>query len=113
MNNQELQERFVELSAPLIADACLRLGLALRVAPTGIHPIIRGLKLAGCARPVRHYGSVDIFLEAIADSHAGDVLVIDVEMTKKRGKIGKAKGACKVQGEIVSEAEVTFMLRDA
>jgi UDP-3-O-[3-hydroxymyristoyl] N-acetylglucosamine deacetylase/3-hydroxyacyl-[acyl-carrier-protein] dehydratase len=42
----------------------------------------------------------------------GDVLVIDVEMTKTRGKIGKAKGVCKVQNEIVSEAEVTFMLRD-
>lgn len=43
----------------------------------------------------------------------GDVLVIEVELTKIRGKIGKAKGACKVDGEIVSEAEVTFMLRDA
>ncbi len=43
----------------------------------------------------------------------GDVLVIDVEMTKLRGKIGKAKGVCTVQGEVVSEAEVTFMLREA
>jgi UDP-3-O-[3-hydroxymyristoyl] N-acetylglucosamine deacetylase/3-hydroxyacyl-[acyl-carrier-protein] dehydratase len=43
----------------------------------------------------------------------GDVLVIEVEMTKSRGKIGKAKGVCKVGDEIVSEAEVTFMLRDA
>jgi len=43
----------------------------------------------------------------------GDVLVIDVEMTKLRGKIGRAKGVCKVQGEIVSEAEVTFMVSDA
>jgi 3-hydroxymyristoyl/3-hydroxydecanoyl-(acyl carrier protein) dehydratase len=34
-------------------------------------------------------------------------------MTKMRGKIGKAKGACKVQGEVVSEAAVTFMLIDA
>jgi UDP-3-O-[3-hydroxymyristoyl] N-acetylglucosamine deacetylase / 3-hydroxyacyl-[acyl-carrier-protein] dehydratase len=42
----------------------------------------------------------------------GDALVIDVEMTKMRGKIGKAKGVCKVQGEIVSEAEVTFILRE-
>jgi UDP-3-O-[3-hydroxymyristoyl] N-acetylglucosamine deacetylase/3-hydroxyacyl-[acyl-carrier-protein] dehydratase len=42
----------------------------------------------------------------------GDVLVIEVEMTKTRGKIGKAKGVCKVRDEIVSEAEVTFMLRD-
>jgi UDP-3-O-[3-hydroxymyristoyl] N-acetylglucosamine deacetylase/3-hydroxyacyl-[acyl-carrier-protein] dehydratase len=43
----------------------------------------------------------------------GDVLVIEIELTKARGKIGKAKGVCKVAGEIVSEAEVTFMLRDA
>ncbi len=43
----------------------------------------------------------------------GDVLVIEIELTKARGKIGKAKGICKVSGEIVSEAEVTFMLRDA
>jgi len=42
----------------------------------------------------------------------GDALVIDVELMKLRGKIGKAKGVCKVQGEIVSEAEVTFMLRE-
>jgi UDP-3-O-[3-hydroxymyristoyl] N-acetylglucosamine deacetylase/3-hydroxyacyl-[acyl-carrier-protein] dehydratase len=43
----------------------------------------------------------------------GDVLVIEVELTKSRGKIGKAKGVCKVGDEIVSEAEVTFMLRNA
>jgi UDP-3-O-[3-hydroxymyristoyl] N-acetylglucosamine deacetylase/3-hydroxyacyl-[acyl-carrier-protein] dehydratase len=43
----------------------------------------------------------------------GDVLVIEVELTKSRGKIGKAKGICKVDDEIVSEAEVTFMLRPA
>ena len=43
----------------------------------------------------------------------GDVLVIDVELTKLRGKIGKAKGVCKVQGEVVSQAEVTFMVADA
>ena len=43
----------------------------------------------------------------------GEVLVIEVELTKARGKIGKAKGVCKVGGEIVSEAEVTFMLRTA
>jgi len=43
----------------------------------------------------------------------GDVLVIEVELTKSRGKIGKAKGVCKVRDEIVSEAEVTFILLDA
>ncbi len=41
----------------------------------------------------------------------GDVLAIEVELTKTRGKIGKAKGVCKVRGEVVSEAEVTFMLQ--
>jgi UDP-3-O-[3-hydroxymyristoyl] N-acetylglucosamine deacetylase/3-hydroxyacyl-[acyl-carrier-protein] dehydratase len=43
----------------------------------------------------------------------GDILVIEIELTKARGKIGKANGVCKVGGEIVSEASVTFMLRDA
>jgi UDP-3-O-[3-hydroxymyristoyl] N-acetylglucosamine deacetylase/3-hydroxyacyl-[acyl-carrier-protein] dehydratase len=45
--------------------------------------------------------------------HPGDTLIIDVELTKARGKIGKAKGVCKVGGEVVSEAGVTFMLLDA
>ena len=43
----------------------------------------------------------------------GDVLYIEVEMTKMRGRIGKAKGVCTVGGETVSEADVTFMLVDA
>jgi UDP-3-O-[3-hydroxymyristoyl] N-acetylglucosamine deacetylase / 3-hydroxyacyl-[acyl-carrier-protein] dehydratase len=43
----------------------------------------------------------------------GDVLIIEVEMTKSRGKIGKASGVCKVNGEVVSEAEVTFMVQTA
>jgi UDP-3-O-[3-hydroxymyristoyl] N-acetylglucosamine deacetylase/3-hydroxyacyl-[acyl-carrier-protein] dehydratase len=41
------------------------------------------------------------------------VLIIEVEMTKSRGKIGKANGVCKVNGEIVSEAEVTFLVQSA
>ena len=42
----------------------------------------------------------------------GDTLVIEVELTKSRGKIGKARGVCSVNGEVVSEADVTFMLMD-
>jgi len=42
----------------------------------------------------------------------GDVLVIDVELKKWRGKIGRAIGVCKVNDEIVSEAEVTFIVRN-
>ena len=40
----------------------------------------------------------------------GDTLLIEVELTKTRGKIGKAKGVCTVGGTVVSEAEVTFMV---
>lgn len=40
----------------------------------------------------------------------GDTLVIKVELTKSRGKIGKARGVCSVNGEVVSEADVAFML---
>jgi UDP-3-O-[3-hydroxymyristoyl] N-acetylglucosamine deacetylase/3-hydroxyacyl-[acyl-carrier-protein] dehydratase len=44
--------------------------------------------------------------------YPGDMLVIEVELTKIRGKIGKAKGMCKVRGEVVSEATVTFALME-
>jgi len=43
----------------------------------------------------------------------GDTLVIEVDLLKARGKVGKARGVCKVRGEVVSEAVVTFMLMDA
>jgi UDP-3-O-[3-hydroxymyristoyl] N-acetylglucosamine deacetylase/3-hydroxyacyl-[acyl-carrier-protein] dehydratase len=43
----------------------------------------------------------------------GDILTIEVELLKMRGKIGKAKGTCLVHGEVVSEAEVTFMVVDS
>lgn len=43
----------------------------------------------------------------------GDTLTIDVELTKMRGKLGKATGVCSVNGTTVSEAEVAFVLLDA
>jgi UDP-3-O-[3-hydroxymyristoyl] N-acetylglucosamine deacetylase / 3-hydroxyacyl-[acyl-carrier-protein] dehydratase len=42
----------------------------------------------------------------------GDQLIIEVEMGRARGKIAKAKGVCKVGGEVVSEAEVMFSVVD-
>ncbi|MFE3648871.1 RraA family protein [Streptomyces sp. NPDC059152] len=68
---------FAELSTPLVADACVRLGAPLRAAPPGIGAVVPGHRVAGRALPVRHYGSVDIFLEAFTDAEPGDVLVID------------------------------------
>ncbi|MDA7521389.1 3-hydroxyacyl-[acyl-carrier-protein] dehydratase FabZ, partial [Verrucomicrobia bacterium] len=43
----------------------------------------------------------------------GDMLVIDVVVMKSRGKIGKAKGVCSVNGDTVSEGVVTFMMAKA
>ena len=77
MNNQDFFTRFTELSTPLIADACLRLGVPLRVAPSGIRRLIPASRIAGQVLPGRHYGSVDIFLEAMGSAQAGDILVID------------------------------------
>ena len=91
------------------------------------HPIMPGVlqleamaQVAGILmlRSAENTGQIAYFMSAEdvkwrKPVHPGDVLVIDVEMTKMRGKIGKAKGVCKVQGEVVSEAEVTFMLREA
>lgn len=60
-----------------IADACLRLGLPPRIAPAGLEPLEPGTRISGPVRPARHAGSVDVFLEAIERSNAGEVLVID------------------------------------
>jgi 4-hydroxy-4-methyl-2-oxoglutarate aldolase len=55
-----------DLSTPLVADACIRIDLPLRAAPPGIGAVVPGHRIAGCALPARHYGSVDVFLEAFA-----------------------------------------------
>jgi 4-hydroxy-4-methyl-2-oxoglutarate aldolase len=88
MLNQQLFDAFSELSTPLLADACLRLGLSLRLAPPGIHPLLPASRVAGRVLPVRHYGSVDIFLEAMGAAEPGDVLVIDNEGRLDEGCIG-------------------------
>ena len=88
MNNKKLKEAFSELSTPLIADACMRLGVFMRVAPIGIKPLVAGWKIAGRVLPVRHSGSVDIFLEVMDKADAGDILTIDNAARKHEGCIG-------------------------
>jgi len=105
VNNEHLSNRFSELSTPLIADACLRLELPLRVAPPGIRPLIAESHIAGRVLPVRHYGSVDIFLEAMGSAQRGDILVIDNNGRTDEGCIGDLTAleaqACKLAGIIV------------
>jgi regulator of RNase E activity RraA len=88
MDNQTLNDRFSVLSTPLIADACLRLDVPLRIAPAGIRPLIEGSHIAGRVRPARHYGSVDVFLETMGTAQVGDVLVIDNAGRMDEGCIG-------------------------
>jgi regulator of RNase E activity RraA len=88
MNNDTLAEMFASLTTPLIADACLKQGIPLRVAPAGIRPLTARARLAGRVLPARHYGSVDIFLEAIETAERGDILVIDNQGRTDEGCIG-------------------------
>ena len=53
------------------------MGVPLRAAPPGIAPVGTGSRVAGRALPARHYGSVDVFLEAFGGAEPGDVLVVD------------------------------------
>lgn len=88
MTNQELTADFADLSTPLIADAALRLQRALRFAPPGIKPVGPGMRLSGVALPAQHFGSVDVFLEAMESSTPGAVLVIDNGGRTEEGCIG-------------------------
>jgi regulator of RNase E activity RraA len=88
MNNKSLREAFSELSTPLITDACMRLGVFMRVAPIGVNPLVAGWKIAGRVLPVRHSGSVDIFLEVMANADAGDILTVDNGARRHEGCIG-------------------------
>jgi len=105
MNDRTLNDVFSKLSTPLIADACIRLGLPLRLAPVGIRPLISGSRVAGRVLPVQHYGSVDIFLEAMRTAEQGDILVIDNGGRVDEGCIGDLTAleaqACGLAGIVV------------
>jgi len=105
VNNQNLNNRFAELSTPLLADACLRLGLPLRVAPPIVRSLTMGSHIAGQVLPVRHYGSVDIFLEVMGTAQQGDVLIIDNGGRMNEGCIGDLTAleaqACGLAGIVV------------
>ncbi len=75
-------------TTPFIADACVQLALPVRVGPAWMRCNFAGSKVAGPARPARHAGSTDVFLEAIAASRKGDVLVIDNGGRTDEGCIG-------------------------
>jgi 4-hydroxy-4-methyl-2-oxoglutarate aldolase len=77
MPQTENSIRLDELTTPHLADACLRLGVAVRCGPHLLGPAVPGMRASGRARPVRHFGSVDVFLEVLGEAAAGDILVAD------------------------------------
>jgi UDP-3-O-[3-hydroxymyristoyl] N-acetylglucosamine deacetylase / 3-hydroxyacyl-[acyl-carrier-protein] dehydratase len=90
------------------------------------HPIMPGvLQLEAMAqvvgilmlRQADNFGKLAYFMSAESVKwrkpvRPGDTLIIEAELIKARGRIGKAKGVCSVNGEAVSEAEITFMVVD-
>lgn len=88
MTNAILADQFATLSTPLVLDAAVRLKLSFRIAPAGINPVIPGTRAAGRVLPAKHFGSVDVFLEAMETAQPGDVLVIDNGGRLDEGCIG-------------------------
>lgn len=77
MDATEIATLFKDLTTPHIADACLRSGVQVRCAPCEIRALDATRRAAGRVRPVRHYGSVDIFLESLEEASPGEIMVID------------------------------------
>ena len=73
----DLQRAYLDLTTPHVADALMRLGIRVHQAPMTVGPLWEDMHLVGRARPARHTGSVDVFLEAIEHAEPGDVLVVD------------------------------------
>ena len=88
MGNELIFDAFRTLSTALIADACIRLDVPVRLGPPEIRPLAASMRLAGGVRPVRHAGSVDVFLEAVDACLPGEVLVIDNGGLVDEGCIG-------------------------
>jgi 4-hydroxy-4-methyl-2-oxoglutarate aldolase len=88
MNNDAVARAFERIGTAQIADAVLRQQRPIRMAPFGLTAIVPGIRLAGRALPVQHFGSVDVFLEAMQSAKAGDVLVIDNNGRSDEGCIG-------------------------
>jgi len=65
------------LPTAAVADAAVRLGIPVAVAPVALTPLFPARPFHGPAAPVTHLGSVDVLLETIDDAPAGAVLVVD------------------------------------
>lgn len=76
------------LTTAHLADACVRADITVRCAPSAIKGVTPTMHCIGSARPVRHAGSVDVFLEAITTASANDVLVVDNDGRRDEACVG-------------------------
>jgi 4-hydroxy-4-methyl-2-oxoglutarate aldolase len=81
-------ENMKALPAAAVADAIVRMGGEVRMAVAGVHRAFGGAPVVGPCLPVRHFGSVDVFLEAFERASPGAVLVIDNEGRDDEACIG-------------------------
>ncbi len=88
MRGYSLDMTLAGFTTPHLVDACLRISSPLRVAPAGILPVTPGMRCEGPALPVRHGGSVDVFLKAMNDATPGSVLTVDNQGRHDEGCIG-------------------------
>jgi 4-hydroxy-4-methyl-2-oxoglutarate aldolase len=100
-----------ELPTPLLADASLRLGIPVRLAPFGLGPIAPTMRVTGRVLPARHAGSVDVFLEAFQQADPGDVLVVDNGGRLDEGCVGDLT-ALEAQASSVAGLVVWGLHRD-
>src|SRR6478752_5752045 len=71
------QDSVPTVATAAVADAAVRLGVAVGTAPVGLIALLPERPFSGPAAPVTHLGSVDVLLETIDDAPPGAVLVID------------------------------------
>lgn len=91
-----------DLTTANLADACLRAQVPMRCLP--LTSTMPGGRIQGPAIVVRHFGSVDVFLEAMWHAEPGGVLVIDNAARNDESCIGDLIG---IEGKL---AGVTGMV---
>lgn len=92
---------FGGLSTPLVADACIRAGVPLRVAPPGIGAVVPGQRVSGRALPTRHYGSAARRLRHHDSRSWRGYVLADAGASREAGHAVTGTGAIAVIGGIL------------
>jgi regulator of RNase E activity RraA len=88
LTNSDIAAAFAHVTTANLADACLRLAVPFAAAPPAVRPLFPEARCAGRVLPVTHFGSVDVFLEALDGAKEGEVLVIDNDNRADEACIG-------------------------